>query len=74
MFGVDPHGLSEDLDSLFNSGFNTSSLQSLQTVAALVYNYTSCVDLDRFEGVADEEELSRRAHELHRTKNFMAGV
>ena len=72
--GVQVDSVLEGLDTLDGNNMNSSSLKSLQLVAELVYNYSTCLDLDRFEAVATEAELERRAFELFTTKNFLGGV
>ena len=72
--GVDVDSILRGLDTLNGNNMNASDLKSLQMVAELVYNYTTCLDLDRFEAVATEAELETRAFELHSSNNFLGGV
>ncbi|XP_070186023.1 uncharacterized protein [Littorina saxatilis] len=72
--GVDSSRVSKSLDALKNQNMNTSDIKSLQLVAELVYNYTTCLDLSRFEGVADEAELEQRAFKLHENNQFLGGI
>jgi hypothetical protein len=52
---------------------NSSDLKAIQKVADLVYNYTSCLDLARFQPVASEAEMERIAQQLHGNNTFLGG-
>ncbi|XP_076450764.1 uncharacterized protein LOC143286815 isoform X2 [Babylonia areolata] len=73
--GVDPSSITKGMESMSSSSsMNASSLKTLQRVAGLIHNYTTCLDLNRFEGLPTEQDLERRAFELYRNNTFLGGI
>lgn len=71
---MDFQGMMDGLDALKSNNFNSTRILSLQIAADLLYNATSCLELHRFEAVATEEDLEKRAFELNANKTFLGGV
>ena len=51
-----------------------NSLDSLDSFTKNVTKYLSCVELDKFEAVPDEEELVRRGMKLIKSNKLWAGL
>lgn len=71
--GVDSSGLIQGLDAIQSNDFNSTYIRQLSSVAEVVYNYTSCIDLDRFEAVSTEAELEKKAEMLYKNNTFLGG-
>jgi hypothetical protein len=51
----------------------TEDLDKMLYYSSMMLNYTDCVDLDRYVGVADETELVKMSQELGKSRKVMAG-
>ncbi|KAK7002955.1 ATP-binding cassette sub-family A member 1 [Biomphalaria glabrata] len=72
--GIQPDLLLTSLPTLENTTFSNDILETLQSVAAMVANYTSCILADRFQPVSNETELENMAFKLAKSKIFFAGI
>ncbi|KAI8796754.1 ATP-binding cassette sub-family A member 1, partial [Biomphalaria glabrata] len=72
--GIEPELLLTSLSTLENTTFSNDILETLQSVAATVANYTSCILADRFQPVSNETEMENMAFQLSKSKTFFAGI
>ncbi|KAK7002956.1 ATP-binding cassette sub- A member 12 [Biomphalaria glabrata] len=72
--GIKSNTLLSSLLAVQNQTFSSKNIDTLQSAAEAIANYTSCVLTDRFQPVADEAELVKSAYQLSQTKTFFAGI
>ena len=70
---ISASSFSEALKNIMKNNLSVNDLHSLQSASELIYNYSNCIEIDRFEGVVDEAALEARAIDLYKNKNFFAG-
>ena len=58
----------------FVENMDKNQLGNISHLAQLLYNYTSCIEVDRFIGYASEAELLKAAGDLHKDNKFLAGL
>ncbi|PIK35854.1 putative ATP-binding cassette sub-family A member 2-like [Apostichopus japonicus] len=52
----------------------TESIDQITVLAELVFNLTSCIELDRFKGFQSDELLAEEASFLHSENHFLAAI
>lgn len=72
ILGTDPQKLFDSLGSFNAIGQKDANI--IATITKLISNITECIETDRLEGYATEEELEERARQLSETHRALAGV
>ncbi|KAK3089434.1 hypothetical protein FSP39_003578, partial [Pinctada imbricata] len=69
-------GFSIDIaDSLsIVDNMDANQIGNISMLAEILSNYSSCIETDRFQGYASEQELQEAARSLHVRNNFLAGI
>ncbi|KAK7500956.1 hypothetical protein BaRGS_00007836, partial [Batillaria attramentaria] len=72
--GVSTQSLMDGLDALNNNKINATEITAVQKVAELVYNYSYCLELNRFYPVVSEAEMEEKARSFFQINRFLGGI